>query len=198
MHEMVKRASRGKSDIITVQTPVKIDRNQRYKDAYDEYIDASSQQIITPPQPRYRRLYIVTENALATKKTAKDFLRKLIRTAIRKKAKSLDNVCLGFVKLDSALDQLFNNIDFHITSDKEFSVAFVPPAIEEDFGESIHILDIEKKMSAEMGELAKSMWKKAKFKLKLTAHYYSRNEEYSDIMKKLCTKVDIIIKKVNQ
>ncbi len=195
---MVNRSSNDGIGILTVQTPIDIDMDESFKKAYDDYISASINRILSS-RIRYRRLVVIRHNPELAYKRVMKFLRKLIRRGLKAERKTLDNVWIGFVKLESALDSLCSNVDFHITSEREFSLSFVSSKLKRQFGESLHVLDAEKYVSERIRTNVYKMWSDTNVKkIQLSRKYYSSKKSYTYMMDTLDNFVKRIIGEMSE
>ncbi len=189
---MLERADPEDTGILTVQTPVDFKILSKFKKAYSDYIDATIKRIVADDEKdrmEYRRLVLLNHDTEAQVKKIESFLRKLILVAMQKKVKMLDHVTIGFVKLIKN-DSIYRNLDFHITSTQEFSVAFLSSVQKGDFGQSIHVFDVKSDFSSRMKKDIDEIWKNnTNHKLDLPI----LNKPYKEIMRLIDENIKNII-----
>ncbi|MFA4917954.1 MAG: hypothetical protein WC581_01730 [Thermodesulfovibrionales bacterium] len=191
--QMIKRAHKAeyKGEIITVQTPVDFDPDAvQERAAFQEYVTETIKALLIPPvRLKYRRLVIIADRSSKQVSRIKDFVNMLIDQAFEWKCEYIDNISLGFLKLGDEINSLYSNLDFHITTDKEFSIAFLSD--KDKFGKSIHIYDIEEAVARDIRRDVEGIWKSANTKkLKLSTLVYNESiisedcENYKSGLKK--------------
>lgn len=179
--EMVMRADPDDDNgILTIQTPVDFKILNKYENDYGDYLNKTINRIVDE-KIAYKRLVLLNNDTANQVIKITSFLEKLIDYATGQKVDKLDHVEIGFVKL-SKMDSLYNNIDFHVTSTKEFSVAFLSSSLQGKFGQSIHVYDVESGFALRMQKDVERIWDNGEnCKLELPPLYKPVNEIMADL-----------------
>lgn len=190
---MVHRADpRDERGIITVQTPVKTDNwDQDYEDAYEKYIATTISKIVNT-STRYRRLVIANDDL--DRRRIKKFVRDLIAYAQKQRKRSLNNVWIGFVHPSNSF---YSNIDFHITSEKDCSIAFLSQSKPQDFNSSLHLHDLDGKFPDEMRKEMLPLWNIHDENVIKINKFYSLTKNKKDIDVAIFSKIDNIVAKIS-
>lgn len=124
--KMVKNSS---GRIMTVQTPQ--EPTGDHKTAFEEYIQSTVLRLIKIRRNRaiikeYRRLVIVDENSIESEsKKMRIFLNELFKAGNSSKdIVTYDNIKIAIVNKFFASIFYYSNLDIHITSDKDYAIAF--------------------------------------------------------------------------
>lgn len=194
--------------ILTVQTPVSlrpdaISGEERAK--YNRYIKATTDKIIST-DITYRRLVVLKDSDTDPEMKIKEFVTTLIETAIgtekiTSRDADLSNIFIGFIHFNSAPDLLYNNLDIHITTDRDFSVAFLSKTLikRQEFGGSIHLHDMQGIVSRRLILDIEDVWKEimqADSCIGLGEPYASGPK--NDAAKNLTAKVDQIVARLKK
>lgn len=179
--DMVMRANPiDDNGILTIQTPVDFKILTKYENDYWDYLDRTISRIVDE-KIVYKRLVLLNHDTATQVMKIESFLQKLITYAISKGVTELDHVEIGFVKL-SKMDSLYNNIDFHITSTREFSVAFLSSSPQNKFGQSIHVYDVESDFASRMKSDIERIWNNTEnCKLDLPSLHKSVDDTMNDL-----------------
>jgi hypothetical protein len=135
------------------------------KAKYDEYIHATIDHLVKT-DVQYRRLVVLKGSTCEPEEKIKDFVRTLVDQAAAlernnlKKGFDLSNVFIGFVLLNSFPDLIYANLDIHIPTQNDFSLAFLSNATirKLEFGGSLHLYDIENVVARHLREDMEAIW----------------------------------------
>lgn len=210
--------SKSTSDdkILTLQTPVSLGPgaiNEIERRKYDEYIRATIDKIIST-DIEYRRLVVLKDSNEEPESKIKDFVKTLITMAVaaeqmQSKGFDLTNTFIGFVLLSSFPDLIYSNIDIHITTERDFSVAFLSRtrirALQ--FGGSLHLHDLQRIVSRHLREDLEAIWDeilKSRHFIELANFYPAyrdggaakTDEEKGGILKEVSEKINAIVAEV--
>jgi len=164
--EMLEKANdKEKHTILTVQTPVRISSmSQEEKNAFREYINKTINKIIET-DITYKRIVVLRDNDNDPEQKIKDFVQTLISQAINRENKGdinvdLSNTFIGFAHISTHAHLIYGNLDIHITTEKDFSVAFlckVPGRIS-DFGGSLALFNYKGNVGPKLKEDIVTLW----------------------------------------
>jgi hypothetical protein len=212
--EMLNKST-AKDKILTIQTPISlideaISEDERRK--YDEYIHATIAKIIHT-DTEYRRLVVLYEHDVEPEIKIKDFVQKLVNTAVATENATsprfnFSNTFIGFVFFSSVPELIYSNLDIHITTENDFSIAFAGKAAirKLHFGGSLRLQDDERRVSKNLIENFEAVWGKCDEKNDTIAlqQFYSafdpahpkNDAEKTAILQALSSEVDRIVTKL--
>ena len=157
---MVRRA-KGSAGIITIQTPYNYNEKKSDETAFALYLNATLERII-PTDLRYRRLVILSTATPASgpnspEEKTKVFFDRVVKEAVGHAEEGNDfdlrNISVAFV-LDVALPRrMYSNLDIHMTSQRDFAVAFLPSwdatTLQERFS-AVHVRDDSEEVARDL------------------------------------------------
>jgi hypothetical protein len=201
--------------ILTVQTPVSLKPeaiSQDEREKYDRYIRASINKVIDTDTD-YHRLVVLNEHDTEPETKIKVFVKDLVETAVAKETavrSSIDfsNIFIGFVLFSSIPDQIYSNLDIHITTERDFSIAFASKAAirQLHFGGSLHLQDDQRIVSKRLIEDVESVWQKCihENNVIFLSHYYLKTDpsnpksgaQKENIVNEVCKAIDDIVIKI--
>ena len=173
--EAMVRGAKGRDGIITIQTPYQYNEKENDERAFDSYLNATLARII-PTNLQYRRLVVLgsaapTKGVNSPEEKMKYFLSRLIREAALRAEKDdsfdLKNVSVAFVLEEALPRRMYSNIDIHMTSPRDFAVAFLPSlmatGLQERFS-AVHIRDDSKEVAKDLSSDVEAAWEWADHK----------------------------------
>jgi hypothetical protein len=167
---MLERAS-DHDEVFTIQTPVSLRVSKITPEdvaKYEQYISYTIVRLIAS-ELQYHRVVVLKSHDAEPKEKIKDFVRRLVDAAVAheqeetnttKKVFHLSNVSIGFVDSSRFGDDIYGNLDIHITTDTDFSVAFLNKSLvsQEMFGGSLHLRDGQRRVSRRLRNEMVSLW----------------------------------------
>jgi hypothetical protein len=214
--KMLEKAQNKETDkILTVQTPVPMDSmSDDERKAFDDYISKTIEKIIET-DITYKRIVVLKDDDDDPEQKIKDFVKKLISEAIRRESKGdinvdLSNTFIGFAHISKDAPQIYGNLDIHITTDKDFSIAFLCKTSdrESDFGGSLALSNYRGNVGPKLKTDITNLWdniKKSGDSIGIFEYYPAytigksapkKEEEQQEIISKINEKIDEIVRKL--